>query len=142
MKKGYCTLTIIKPKAIEQGNMIGIFNLISKAGFRVRGLKMTHMHIDDAKDFYSIHAGKPFFEKLVLFMSSGPVVVAVLKKENAVEDFRKLIGSTNPKEAGPDTIRGEYANSMTENAVHGSDCNENAMNEIAFFFSKREIFEL
>lgn len=142
MQKGKFTFTIIKPKAIKQGHMIGIFNMIHEAGFKIRGMKMTHMSIDDARNFYSIHNGKPFFENLIEFMSSGHVVVAVLEKDNAVEDFRKLIGSTNPAEAEPGTIRHKYASSMTENAVHGSDSDENALIEIAFFFSRREIFNV
>ncbi|HRW20986.1 MAG TPA: nucleoside-diphosphate kinase [Bacteroidales bacterium] len=142
MEKGKFTFTIIKPKAIKQGHMIGIFNMIDQAEFKIRAMKMTHMSIDDAKEFYSIHKDKAFFDSLIKFMSSGHVVVAVLEKENAVEDFRNLIGSTNPAEAKPGTIRHKYASSLTENAVHGSDSNENAMKEIAFFFSRREIFNI
>lgn len=142
MEKGKFTFTIIKPKAIKQGHMIGILNMIDQAEFKIRAMKMTHMSIDDAKEFYSIHKDKAFFDSLIKFMSSGRVVVAVLEKENAVEDFRNLIGSTNPAEAKPGTIRHKYASSLTENAVHGSDSNENAMKEIAFFFSRREIFNI
>jgi len=142
MEKGKFTFTIIKPKAIKQGHMIGIFNMIDQAEFKIRAMKMTHMSIDDAKEFYSIHKDKAFFDSLIKFMSSGHVVVAVLEKENAVEDFRNLIGSTNPAVAKPGTIRHKYASSLTENAVHGSDSNENAMKEIAFFFSRREIFNI
>jgi nucleoside-diphosphate kinase len=140
MKKGFYTFTIIKPKALKQGHMIGIFNMIDQAGFSIKAMKMTHMSVDDAQAFYSIHRGKPFYDNLVKFMSSGPVVVAVLEKPDAVEDYRKLIGSTNPDLAEPNTIRKKYASSLTENAVHGSDSDENALTEIAFFFSKREIF--
>lgn len=140
MGKGRFTFTIIKPKAIKQGHLIEIFTMIHKAGFRIKGMKMTHMSTEDALEFYAVHKGKPFYEGLVDFMSSGNVVVAVLEKNNAVDDFRNLIGSTNPNEAKPDTIRHKYASSLTENAVHGSDSDENALKEISFFFSRREIF--
>jgi nucleoside-diphosphate kinase len=113
---------------------------ISAAGFRIAAMKMTQMTVSDAKAFYAVHSERPFYGELVEFMSSGPIVAAILEKNNAVEDFRVLIGATNPADAAEGTIRKLYASSMGENAVHGSDSDENAAIEGAFHFSGREIF--
>ncbi|ATA89007.1 nucleoside-diphosphate kinase [Capnocytophaga stomatis] len=134
------TLTMIKPDAVESGNIGAIFNQITEAGFKIKAMKLTQLTRRDAENFYAIHKERPFFETLVTFMTRGPIVAAVLEKENAVADFRKLIGSTNPAEAAEGTIRKKYATSVTENAVHGSDSDENAEIESNFHFSGREIF--
>ena len=117
-----------------------ILNKISEAGFRIAALRMTQLTQADAEAFYAVHSERPFFGELVSFMTSGPIVAAVLEKENAVTDFRTLIGATNPSEAAEGTIRKLYATSMGENAVHGSDSDENAALEIAFHFSERDRF--
>ncbi len=140
MKKGEFTFTMIKPKAVELGNLIPILYDISQAGFKVVAMKMTRLSLVQAKKFYAIHKERPFFKDLVEFMSSGPVVAAVLQKDNAVEEYRKLIGTTNPAEAEDGTIRKKYALSVQANAVHGSDSDENALIESNFFFSQFEIF--
>ena len=134
------TFTIIKPDAVEDGHIGAILGKISEAGFKIKALKLTQLTIDDAKKFYAVHSERPFYGDLVEFMSRGPIVAAVLEKENAVEDFRKLIGSTNPAEAEEGTIRKLYARSIGENAVHGSDSDDNALIEARFHFSGREIF--
>lgn len=134
------TFTMIKPDAIADGHMGAILHKISESGFKVKALKLTHLTVDDAKKFYEVHSERPFYGELVNFMSSGPIVAAVLEKENAVEDFRKLIGATNPAEAEEGTIRKMFARSVGENAVHGSDSDENALIEARFHFSGREIF--
>ncbi|GET45228.1 nucleoside-diphosphate kinase [Capnocytophaga stomatis] len=134
------TLTMIKPDAVESGNIGAILNQITEAGFKIKAMKLTQLTRRDAENFYAIHKERPFFETLVTFMTRGPIVAAVLEKENAVADFRKLIGSTNPAEAAEGTIRKKYATSVTENAVHGSDSDENAEIESNFHFSGREIF--
>ena len=122
------------------GILGAILGKISEAGFKIKALKLTQLTIDDAKKFYAVHSERPFYGDLVEFMSRGPIVAAVLEKENAVEDFRKLIGSTNPAEAEEGTIRKLYARSIGENAVHGSDSDDNALIEARFHFSGREIF--
>lgn len=114
--------------------------MITEAGFRIVSMKLTQLTVDDAKQFYAIHQERPFFGELVEFMTRGPIVAAILEKENAVEDFRKLIGATNPAEAEEGTIRKKYAKSIGENAVHGSDSDENAAIEGAFHFAGREQF--
>ena len=114
--------------------------MINKAGFRIVAMKMTKLSKEKAGEFYAVHAERPFYGELVNFMSSGPITAAILEKENAVDDFRKLIGATNPAEAAEGTIRKLYAASIGENAVHGSDSNENAQIEGDFFFSKLEQF--
>lgn len=134
------TFTMIKPDAVQGGHIGAILSKITEAGFKIKALKLTQLTVDDAKKFYAIHSERPFFGELVEFMSSGPIVAAVLEKENAVEDFRKLIGATNPAEAAEGTIRKRFARSVGENAVHGSDSDENALIEAQFHFSGREIF--
>ncbi len=134
------TFTMIKPDATLKGNTGAILEMINKAGFRIAAMKMTHLSAVKAGEFYAVHAQRPFYAELVKFMSSGPITAAILEKENAVEDFRKLIGATNPADASEGTIRKLYAASIGENAVHGSDSDENAMIEGDFFFSKLEQF--
>ena len=134
------TFTMIKPDAVENGYIGAILEKITAAGFRIVALKKTQLTTRDAEAFYSVHSERPFFGELVSFMTRGPIVAAILEKENAVNDFRTLIGSTNPAEAAEGTIRKLYATSMGENAVHGSDSDENAALESAFHFSEREIF--
>jgi nucleoside-diphosphate kinase len=132
------TFTMIKPDAVADGHIGNILAMITNAGFKIVSLKLTQLTVSDAKAFYAVHAARPFYGELVDFMSSGPIVAAILEKDNAVEDFRKLIGATNPAEAAEGTIRKKYARSLGENAVHGSDSNENAAIESAFHFSGRE----
>lgn len=134
------TFTMIKPDAVADGHIGAILNKISEAGFRISAMKLTQLTVDDAKKFYEIHSERHFYGELVTFMSSGPIVAAVLEKENAVADFRTLIGATNPAEAEEGTIRKMFARSVGENAVHGSDSDENALIEARFHFSGREIF--
>jgi len=134
------TFTMIKPDAVENGHIGAILEKITAAGFRIVALKKTQLTVRDAEAFYSVHSERPFFGELITFMTRGPIVAAVLEKENAVNDFRTLIGATNPAEASEGTIRKLYATSMGENAVHGSDSDENAAIESAFHFSQREIF--
>ena len=134
------TFTMIKPDAVENGHIGPILEKITAAGFRIVALKKTQLTTRDAEAFYSVHSERPFFGELVSFMTRGPIVAAILEKENAVNDFRTLIGATNPAEAAEGTIRKLYATSMGENAVHGSDSDENAAIESAFHFSEREIF--
>mgnify|MGYP001262346002 FL=1 len=134
------TFSMIKPDGVEDGHIGPIIDKISKAGFKILALKLTQLTKRDAKSFYSIHSEKPFFNDLVTFITRGPVVVMVLKKENAVDDFRTLIGSTNPQEAAEGTIRNMFAKSVGENAIHGSDSDQNAFIESSFHFSNREIF--
>lgn len=134
------TLTMLKPDAVEKGHVGAILDKISASGFRIVALKMTQMTMADAEQFYEVHKERPFFNDLVSFMTRGPIVAAVLEKENAVEDFRTLIGATNPQEAAEGTIRKMFAESIDENAVHGSDSDENAAIEAAFHFAGREVF--
>ena len=134
------TFTMLKPDSIEQGNMLPILNMIEAAGFKIIALKYKRMTSDEAEKFYSIHSDKPFFNDLVSFMTRGPIVAAALEKDNAVDAFRTLIGSTDPNEAEEGTIRKKYAKSKGENAVHGSDSDENAEIEISFHFDNEEIF--
>lgn len=134
------TFTMIKPVAVRNNNIGAILKMINEAGFRIKAMKFTHLNKQQACDFYAVHAGKPFYEDLTTFMSSGPIVAAILEKENAVEDFRKLIGATDPAKAAEGTIRKLFAESMSHNAVHGSDSDENAVIESDFFFSKTERF--
>ena len=134
------TFTMIKPDAVENGHIGAILEKITAAGFRIVALKLTQMTVADAQEFYAVHSERPFFGELVEFMSRGPIVAAILEKENAVEDFRTLIGATNPADAAEGTIRKLYATSVGENAVHGSDSDENAAIEGAFHFSGREMF--
>jgi nucleoside-diphosphate kinase len=134
------TFTMIKPDAVEKGYIGTILSKINASGFRIVSMKMTQMSQRDAELFYAVHKERPFFNDLVSFMSRGPIVAAVLEKENAVDDFRTLIGATNPEEAAEGTLRKQFATSVGENAVHGSDSNENAEIEGAFHFSVREMF--
>ena len=129
---------MIKPDATRKGNTGGILEMINAAGFRIVAMKMTQLSTAKAGDFYAVHKERPFYGELVSFMSSGPITAAILEKENAVEEFRKLIGATNPADATGGTIRKKYAASVGENAVHGSDSDENAQIESDFFFSKLE----
>ena len=131
---------MIKPDAVANGHIGAILEQITSSGFRIVALKMTQLTVQDAQEFYAIHSERPFFGELVAFMTSGPIVAAVLEKDNAVDDFRMLIGATNPAEAAEGTIRKKFATSMGENAVHGSDSDENAAIEAAFHFSGREHF--
>ena len=134
------TFTMLKPDAVANGYIGAILEKITSAGFRIVAMKMTQLTKADAEAFYAIHAERPFFSELVEYMTSGPIVSAVLEKDNAVEDFRTLIGATNPAEAAEGTIRKMYAESISANAVHGSDSDENAAIEAAFHFSGREHF--
>ena len=134
------TFTMIKPDAVEKGHMGAILNKINASGFRIVSMKMTQMSKRDAEMFYEVHKDRPFFGELVSFMSRGPIVAAILEKENAVDDFRTLIGATNPEEAAEGTLRKQFATSMGENAVHGSDSDENAALEASFHFAQRERF--
>jgi len=134
------TFTMIKPDAVEKGYVGAILEKITSAGFTIKAMKMTQMTQREAQEFYAVHKERPFFNELVAFMTRGPIVAAALEKENAVENFRTLIGLTNPAEAAPGTLRKLYATSMGENAVHGSDSDENAALEIAFHFATKEQF--
>lgn len=134
------TFTMLKPDSVEKGNIGAIVDKINAAGFRIVAMKLTHMTTQDAQEFYAVHNERPFYGELVEYMTRGPVVAAILEKENAVVDFRTLIGATNPADAAEGTIRKLYAASMGENAVHGSDSDENAAIEGAFHFSAREMF--
>lgn len=131
---------MIKPDATAKGNTGAILQMINAAGFRIVAMKMPHLSAVKAGEFYAVHAARPFYGELVAFMSSGPITAAILEKDNAVDDFRKLIGATNPADAAEGTIRKLYAASISENAVHGSDSDDNARIEGDFFFSKLEQF--
>jgi nucleoside-diphosphate kinase len=132
------TFTMIKPDAVKAGNIGGILKEINAAGFKIKAMKYTKLSMESAGRFYEVHKERPFYGELCEFMSSGPIVAAILEKDNAVEGFRTLIGATNPEQAAEGTIRKMFAKSIGENAVHGSDSNENALIEGAFFFSGRE----
>lgn len=131
---------MLKPDAVENGHIGAILEKITSAGFKIVAMKYTQLSRRDAQEFYAIHKERPFFGELVDFMTRGPIVSAILEKENAVEDFRALIGATNPAEAAEGTIRRLFATDIAENAVHGSDSDENAAIESAFHFSGREIY--
>lgn len=135
---GTLTFTMIKPTAFKKNHTGAILKMIYEAGFVIRAMKLTQLTKNQAGEFYAIHKGRPFYNSLVEFMSSGPIVAAILEKENAVEDYRTLIGATNPENAAEGTIRKLYATSLQQNAVHGSDSDENAAIEADFFFSKTE----
>ena len=137
---GNRTFTMLKPDAIENGHMGKIIDMIIQAGFSIKAMKFTRLSEDQAKKFYEVHAERPFYGELVEYMTSGPIVAAILEKDNAVADFRALIGATDPAEAAEGTIRKYYAESKGRNAVHGSDSDENALIEATFHFSGREIF--
>lgn len=131
---------MIKPDAVQDGHIGAILDKINAAGFRIVAMKMTKLSPEKAGEFYAVHRERPFYQELVDFMSSGPIVAAVLEKGNAVEDFRTLIGATDPAKAAPGTIRALYARNVGENAVHGSDSDENAAIESAFHFAVTEMF--
>jgi len=135
------TLAIIKPDAVKDNYIGEIVSLICKAGFKVKALKMVRLSEEAAKAFYEVHKDKPFYNDLVKYMTSGPCVPIALEKENAVEDYRKLIGATDPAQAAEGTVRKLYAQSIQYNAVHGSDSDDNASKEIAFFFGSKELIE-
>ena len=134
------TFTMIKPDATSKGYTGAILDQIIKAGFSIKAMKWTKLTVEQAGQFYEVHKERPFYGELVAFMSSGPIVAAILEKENSVTDFRKLIGATNPAQAEEGTIRKNFAASMGENAVHGSDSDENAQIEGNFFFAATERF--
>ena len=134
------TFTMIKPDAVRNGHIGAILEQITSAGFKIVAMKYTRLSKEKAGEFYAVHQGRPFYDELVDFMSSGPIVAAILEKENAVTDFRTLIGATNPDEADEGTIRAKYATSIGENAVHGSDSDENAAIEGSFHFAGTEIY--
>lgn len=137
---GKITLTMIKPDAVKNGHIGNILADITNAGFKIKAMKLTQLSRQDAENFYAVHKERPFFNDLVEFMISGPIVAAVLEKDNAIADFRTLIGATNPKEAAEGTIRNKYAESIDANAVHGSDSDENAIIEANFHFSGRDFY--
>lgn len=134
------TFTMLKPDSIENGNIGNIIGMITEAGFSIKAMKYTQLSDAQAKEFYAVHAERPFYGELVEYMTSGPIVAAILEKDNAVEDFRALIGATDPAEAADGTIRKAYAESKGRNAVHGSDSDDNAQIESDFHFSAAEIF--
>ena len=134
------TFTMLKPDSIRNGNAGAILDKIVKSGFKIKAMKFTKMTDEKASSFYSIHSERPFFRDLVGYMTSGPIIAAILEKENAVNDFRELIGSTNPEEAKEGPIRNMFAKSISEIAIHGSDSDENAKIECEFHFSPDEIF--
>lgn len=134
------TFTMIKPDAVANGHIGSILNDITSAGFKIIALKYTKLTAETAGEFYAVHKARPFYADLVNFMSSGPIVAAILEKDNAIEVFRALIGATNPAEAAEGTIRQKYAESIAANAVHGSDSDENAAIEGDFFFTATERF--
>lgn len=129
---------MIKPEAVAAGNHGAILDMFAKGGFRMVAMKLVHLSRDEAARFYEVHRERPFYDNLVSYMSSGPIVAAILEKENAVDSFRQLIGATNPVDAEEGTVRKLYGTSIEENAVHGSDSDENAEKEAGFFFSADE----
>lgn len=135
---GNITLTMIKPEAVRNGHIGNILAKITEGGFGIVAMKYLQLTRAQAEKFYEVHRERPFYKDLVEFMSSGPIVAAVLKKENAIEAYRQYIGSTNPKDAAAGTIRALYGTNIQENAVHGSDSDENAIKEASFFFSELE----
>src|SRR5687768_5222477 len=134
------TLTIIKPDAVQDGNIGAILEQIEKAGFRIKALRMKHLSKQEAGAFYAVHKERPFYGELVDYMTSGPVVPCVLEKANAVTEFRKLIGATNPEQAEEGTVRKRFGKSLQSNAIHGSDSDENAAIEANFFFASAEMY--
>ncbi len=133
------TLSIIKPDAVEKNAIGEIVTLLQQKGFRVLGMKMLHINKAQAEGFYAVHAGKPFFESLTNFMSSGPIVVMALEKQNAIADLRELMGATDPAKAAEGTIRKKYASNIERNAIHGSDADETARFELSYFFAGYEL---
>ena len=136
---GNRTFTMIKPDAVEAGNIGNILQMITDAGFSIKAMKLTQLTTEQAQEFYAVHNERPFYGELVEYMTSGPIVAAILEKENAVADFRELIGATDPSEAKEGTIRKKYAESKGRNAVHGSDSDENANIECDFHFGVAEL---
>ncbi|MBM77285.1 MAG: nucleoside-diphosphate kinase [Crocinitomicaceae bacterium] len=136
---GTRTFTMLKPDSVESGNIGNIIQMITDAGFSIKAMKLTQLSVSQAQEFYAVHAERPFYGELVNYMTSGPIVAAILEKENAVTDFRTLIGSTDPAEAAEGTIRKKYAESKGRNAVHGSDSDENAEIECNFHFGVAEL---
>lgn len=141
MNLGNRTLAILKPDCVRKNLAGQVITKITEAGFKIKAIKMVRLTDDSAGGFYEVHKGKPFFEGLVEFMTSGPCIPIALEKENAVADFRKLIGATDPQQAEDDSIRRLFADSKSENIVHGSDSDENAAIEISHFFSRKELLE-
>jgi len=139
---GKTTFTMIKPDAFAEGNSGAIIKMIEEAGFRIKAMKLTRLSERKAGQFYAVHKERPFYNDLCKYMSSGPILPIILEKENAVEDFRSLIGATDPSQAAEGTIRKMFATSIEANAIHGSDSDENAEIEGAFFFSELEKFYL
>ena len=137
---GNITFTMIKPEAVEAGNTGAILNKIEAAGFRIVAMKKVHLSNERASEFYAVHSDRPFYGELIDYMSESPIIAAILEKDNAVADFRILIGATNPADAAKGTIRAEFAESLAKNAVHGSDSDENANIEADFHFSAEERF--
>ncbi|MFH1320163.1 MAG: nucleoside-diphosphate kinase [Bacteroidota bacterium] len=137
---GNITLTMIKPDAVKDGHTGAILDMIINAGFRIIAMKLFHLNKEKARQFYAVHKERPFYDSLVNYMSSGPIVAVILERENAVEHFRDFIGATNPSEAAEGTIRKLYGISIESNAVHGSDSDTNAEIESNFFFSPEERF--
>jgi len=137
---GNITFTMIKPEAVAAKNIGGILNMIEEGGFRIVSMKKVQLSTERAGEFYAVHKERPFYNELVDYMSGGPIIAAILEKDNAVKDFRTLIGATNPAEAEEGTIRKKYATSLGENAIHGSDSDENAIIEANFHFSNEERF--
>jgi len=137
---GNLTFTMIKPTAFKNNYAGAILQMINEAGFVIKAIKLIRLTKNQAGDFYAVHNGKPFYNSLIEFMSSGPIIAAILEKENAVENYRTLIGATNPENAAEGTIRKLYATNLQQNAVHGSDSDENALIEAKFFFSELERF--
>ena len=137
---GSITFTMIKPEAVEAGNTGTILNKIEAAGFRIVAMKKVHLTAERAGEFYAVHSERPFYDELVEYMCGGSIIAAILEKDNAVSDFRELIGATNPADATEGTIRAEFAESLSKNAVHGSDSDENANIEADFHFSAEERF--
>jgi nucleoside-diphosphate kinase len=135
------TLAILKPDCVRKHVMGQVLARIEQAGFRILSMKLVHLTKETAGGFYAVHRGRPFYDELVAFMSSGPCMPIALEKENAVADFRKLIGATDPKEAAPGTIRRDFASSKGENIVHGSDSPENGRIEVGYFFADKDILE-
>lgn len=134
------TFTMLKPDSVENGNIGNIIQMITDAGFSIKAMKYTRLSTEQAQEFYAVHKERPFYGELVEYMTSGPIVAAILEKDNAVADFRALIGATDPAEAAEGTIRAKYAESKGRNAVHGSDSDENAQIECDFHFTAAERF--
>jgi len=135
---GNITFTMIKPEAVAANHIGGILKMIEADGFRIVAMKKVQLSKDQAGKFYAVHKERPFYGELIDYMSGGPIIAAILEKDNAVSDFRSLIGATNPDEAAEGTIRKKYATSLAENAIHGSDSDDNAIIESDFHFSKEE----